>query len=78
MLGILKGSNWGTSACCLHLNGDEGLSLKQMLCSFQSAKEWQGQCWETQPPPLGMPKEHIKEKNCAITFMFQFLSQMLL
>lgn len=80
MPGILKGSHWGTSACCLlrHLSGDEGLSLKQMLHSFQTATERQGQCWESQPPPLGMPKEHIKEKKSAITFMYQFLSQMLL
>jgi len=69
----------GKSLCLLHrlasAHGAEGLSLKPMLYSSQTPKEWLGN--SAGRASLGMPKKHIKEKNNTITFMFWFLSQML-
>lgn len=67
----LKGSHWGAPRA----SGAVSETNPALLPNCQSTA---GTGWESQPPPLGMPKQHIKEKKSAITFMFRFLSQMLL
>lgn len=72
----LRGS---LGTCCLHqhLRGDEGLSLRQMLDSSQTAKPGRDGAGRASLLPWECLRNTLKRKN-AITFTFRFLSQMLL